>query len=284
MACRTPSFHRILMTQSSGNRKDNFPATTKPPAEQFGLLASKFGRRLLLGTGSASLVAVGANFGGLTSFLLGLSPDTGRNLKLDVVYPIGGYRRCIDTTDEFEFIYPANWVGDQTLLYRAAARTELQRSLDPPPLNNSTSTTDRRRRSNVNEPAVAFGPPGSTGELNVSVIVSPVPPDFSIEAFGGAEEVGRAIVRTIAGRRPDQVKGTLMKSSLRLDSDDQRNVKYYEIEFRVESPAFRRHNVAVCCAVDGRLFTLNAQAPESGWIDVEKDFRRIAESFRLVTS
>lgn len=71
-----------------------------------------------------------------------------------------------------EFIYPANWVGDQTLLYRAAEKKEFERSLDPPPLNNM-------RRKNVNEPVVAFGPPGSSGELNVSVIVSPVPLDFS---------------------------------------------------------------------------------------------------------
>ncbi|CAN1355863.1 PsbP domain-containing protein 7, chloroplastic [Linum perenne] len=238
MACRSPSFHKILMTQSSGDRKNSFPDSTRPPSEQFAPLASKFGRRLLVGTGSASLVAVGANFGGLTSFLLGLSPETGRNLKLDVVYPTGGYRRC--ATEGF-------------------------------------GHDERRRRSN--DPAVAFGPPGSTGELNVSVIVSPVSPDFSIEAFGGAEEVGQAIVRTIAGRRPG-VKGTLMQSRLRLDSE--RNVKYYELEFRVESSSFQRHNVAVCCAVDGRLFTLNAQSPESGWMNVEKDFRRIAESFRLV--
>lgn len=71
-----------------------------------------------------------------------------------------------------EFIYPANWVGDQTLLYRAAKRKELERSLDPPPLGG-------RRRPNINEPVVAFGPPGSTGELNVSLIVSPVSQDFS---------------------------------------------------------------------------------------------------------
>lgn len=75
-----------------------------------------------------------------------------------------------------EFIYPSSWVGDQRLLYREAEKSEYERSLDPPPLTNSTM--DRRRR-NVNEPLVAFGPPGSSGELNVSVIVSSVPPDFS---------------------------------------------------------------------------------------------------------
>lgn len=68
-------------------------------------------------------------------------------------------------------MYPAKWVGDQTLLYRALER--LERELDTP-----TTVSNNRRRS-VSEPVVAFGPPGTTGELNVSVIVSPVPQDFS---------------------------------------------------------------------------------------------------------
>ncbi|CAL1407406.1 unnamed protein product [Linum trigynum] len=280
MACTTAPIRRVFPTQASGDRKDSYQNSAKPPAEQFAPLASQFGRRLLLGTGSAALVAVGANFGGITSFLLGLSPGTGRDLKLDVVYPIGGYSRCIEASDGFEFIYPANWVGDQTLLYRAAAKAELQRSLDPPPLDKNSRSA--RRRSSVNEPVIAFGPPGSTGELNVSVIVSLVPPDFKIEAFGGAEEVGEAVVRAITGsaRRPE-VKGTLIRSSLR--EDRLSNVNYYELEFRVESPSFHRHNVAVCCARGGRLFTLNAQAPESAWTNVSKDFRRIAKSFRLTS-
>lgn len=101
-----------------------------------------------------------------------------------------------------------------------------------------------------------------------------------IEAFGGPDEVGEAVVRSItgSGQRPD-VKGTLIKSSLREDSVT--NVKYYELEFRVESPSFRRHNVSVCCARDGRLFTLNAQAPESEWPGLKSEFYRIANSFSL---
>ena len=75
-----------------------------------------------------------------------------------------------------EFIYPARWVGDQRLLYRAAEKKEFERSFDPPPLNNNAKTNGRRK--NINEPVVAFGPPGTSGELNVSVIVSPVPLDF----------------------------------------------------------------------------------------------------------
>ena len=85
------------MTQSSGDPKE----TERPPAEQFAPLASTFRRRLLVGFGSASLVAVGADFAGITSFLLGLSPETSRSLKLDVVYPVGGYSRCLETNEGF---------------------------------------------------------------------------------------------------------------------------------------------------------------------------------------
>ncbi|XP_065851964.1 psbP domain-containing protein 7, chloroplastic [Euphorbia lathyris] len=280
MALQNLCCQRICATQSSGDRKESFQELAKTPAEQFGPLASTFRRRLLVGVGSASLVAVGANFGGITSFLLGLSPEIGRNLKVDVLYPIGGYSRCVDTNEGFEFLYPSTWVGDQTLLYRAAEKKEFERSLDLPPL--SSMKFGDRRRKNVNEPVIAFGPPGSTGELNVSVIVSPVSRDFSIEAFGGPKEVGEAVVKTVtaSSRRPD-VRGTLVNSILREDS--MTKVKYYELEFRVEGPSFRRHNVAVCCARDGRLYTLNAQAPESKWQNVEEKFHRISKSFSLLS-
>lgn len=217
-----------------------------------------------------------------------------------------------------EFIYPANWVGDQTLLYRATKQQEFQRSLDPPPLDPSKSID--RPRKNVTEPIVAFGPPGSTGELNVSVVASTVPLDFSsvssffvflyyickksnfiwklriprrilqqiyvifhrIDSFGGPGEIGGLVIGAVtgSGRQPD-VKGTLIESSLREDSS--RGIKYYKLEFRVEHPLFRRHNVAVCCSRRGKLYTLNAQAPELAWPQVKSAFYTIADSFNLTS-
>ncbi|KAK4491095.1 hypothetical protein RD792_001817 [Penstemon davidsonii] len=233
----------------------------RPPADQFQPLYSVFRRRFLTSVGSASLLAVGANFGGFTSFLLGFSPEASRNLKLDAIYPIGGYSRYIDTNEGFG---------------QAAGKAE--KSLDPPPLSGGGGGV---RKRTVNEPEVAFGPPGSNGELNVSVIVSAVPIDFSIEAFGGAQEVGEAIVRKITGSgKLTDVKGTLIGSNVREDSVSK--VKYYKLEFGVESPMFQRHNVAVCCAQNGRLFTLNAQAPESAWPQLKSQFYTIADSFYLV--
>lgn len=96
MAIQYKLFHRTYMTQQNPNDQKE-----KVPAEQFLPLAATFRRRLLTGIGSASLVAVGANFAGTTSFLLGLSPDTARNLKLDVIYPIKGYSRCIKPEEGF---------------------------------------------------------------------------------------------------------------------------------------------------------------------------------------
>ncbi|XP_051145142.1 psbP domain-containing protein 7, chloroplastic [Andrographis paniculata] len=260
--------HRIYCTTQSSHDGGNNHFRT--PADQFRRLQSVFRRRLLTGIAAASALAIGANFGGVTSFVLGFSPEAARSLKLDAVYPVAGYSRYIDANQGFEFVYPETWLGDQTLLYRAAGRAE--RSLDPPPLSDGG-----RRRKAVNEPAVAFGPPGSTGELNVSVIVSPVPIDFSIEAFGGAEEVGANVVRTIAGKRTD-VMGRLIGSSMRVDA----KARYYEIEFGVEGRDFLRHNVAVCCARQGRLFTLNVQAPESAWPQYQTQLYTIAHSFTLL--
>ncbi|KAL5712961.1 PsbP domain-containing protein 7 [Ranunculus cassubicifolius] len=275
------ALQHYLYTCNYSLRRASLPQANNDPkqipvAEEFAPLASVFRRRFVTGVGTASVVALGANFLGITSFLLGFSPDTGRNLKLDVLYSVNGYSRCIDTNEGFEFIYPSNWVRDQTVFYRAVGKAELQRSLDPPPLNGIP------RRQNFNEPVIAFGPPGSNGELNISVIVSPVSLDFSIEAFGGPREVGEAIVRKItgSGKRPD-VKGNLIESSLRTDTS--KNLNYYKLEFTVETPTFRRHNVAICCVRSGRLFTLNAQAPESAWPAVKKDFCNVADSFVLTS-
>uniref|UniRef100_A0A0F7H1H7 Photosystem II reaction center PsbP family protein n=1 Tax=Cypripedium formosanum TaxID=53042 RepID=A0A0F7H1H7_9ASPA len=269
-AAPSPPLLSLRVRASAGGRS---------PVDDFAPLAAVFRRRLLSGAGAASLVAVGANFGGLTSFLLGLSPETARQLRLDVLYPVQGFTRCYDPDRGFEFIFPANWVGDQTLLYKAVIIAESQRSLDPPPLGGGTSFS--RISGGSNEPAVAFGPPGSSGELNVSVIISSVPLKFSIEAFGSPKEVGESVLRKIAAsRREPDVRASLIDATLR--QDPSMEVNYYKLEFAVQSPSFRRHNIAVCTARGGKLFTLNAQAPESSWPAVRDELCKIADSFNII--
>lgn len=94
---------QIYMTHEppSDSQKDRIQEVTIRQSNQFAPLESVFRRRLLTGIGTASVVALGANFAGITSSLLGLSPDGARSLRLDVIYPIGGYTRCLDTNEGF---------------------------------------------------------------------------------------------------------------------------------------------------------------------------------------
>ena len=64
-------------------------------------------RRLFLGAALASSVSLGSNFLGCTSFILGKFPQTSRDWKLDQVYPVDGFLRCVENTAGFgENIFP----------------------------------------------------------------------------------------------------------------------------------------------------------------------------------
>jgi hypothetical protein len=101
--------------------------------------------------------ALGGNLGGLTSWLLGLDGGhTASSLRVDRIVPVLGFKRCYDAAYGYEFVYPADWLADQTLLFRAAQRAEAARALDPPPLRRAPKPRE------VTEPSAAFGPAGST--------------------------------------------------------------------------------------------------------------------------
>ena len=96
---------------------------------------------------------------GPSSFLLSL--DGGKlaeSSRLDVLWPVNGSRRCLDTGNGYTFLYPASWLADQTLYRRYAARVEREAALDLPTLRR-----ERMRQQGAAEPTAAFGPAGSTG-------------------------------------------------------------------------------------------------------------------------
>jgi len=229
-------------------------------------------RRFVLGTSVGLLVALGANFLGVTSALLSLNPALSRAARVDVLYPVQGYKRCLETSRGFEFIYPAQWVGDQRLLYRAVERAERERSLDLPSLQQQQN----RRRSI--DPVVAFGPPGSNGELNVSIVVAPTLPSFTLEKLGGPKEAGETLLHRFIAPEGSNKVANLVNAERREDM----GVVFYTLEFIVEGPAFSRHNVAVYATSGGELFSLNAQSPKALWPNVKNQFREMANSFRLL--
>ena len=54
-----------------------------------------------MGTIAGSVIALGADFLGSTSAILSLNPDFFRGLRADVLYPIGGYKRCLESSKGF---------------------------------------------------------------------------------------------------------------------------------------------------------------------------------------
>ncbi|KAJ7284292.1 hypothetical protein O6H91_Y078400 [Diphasiastrum complanatum] len=138
------------------------------------VMVDAFTRRFVVGTGASLLVALGGNLGGVTSFLLGINPGLAQRLRLDFLYPVDHFLRYFDSEKGFEFIYPESWVIDQRLLLRAIQKAESVRSLDLPAVQKNPRVSRL-----PTEPIVALGPPGTNGELNVSVIVAPTAPGFS---------------------------------------------------------------------------------------------------------
>mmetsp|Transcript_13780 Transcript_13780/g.41609 ORF Transcript_13780/g.41609 Transcript_13780/m.41609 type:complete len:256 (-) Transcript_13780:655-1422(-) len=133
------------------------------------------GRRAVIGGLTGLGIALVGNLGGLSSFLLSLDGGAlaGR-LRADVLIPVRGYRRALNTNTGYEFLYPSPWLVDQRLFRRAAEQAEKRRSLDPPALRAQRGGEDRR----VAEPQVAYGPPGTSGEENVSIIAAPIQSPF----------------------------------------------------------------------------------------------------------
>mmetsp|Transcript_23501 Transcript_23501/g.56213 ORF Transcript_23501/g.56213 Transcript_23501/m.56213 type:complete len:310 (-) Transcript_23501:544-1473(-) len=148
-------------------------------------------RRAVLGFLGGFSIAFFANFAGISSFLLSLDGGNfARALRLDVLIPVSGFKRCFVPRDGFELLVPRDWLADQTLYRRAAARAE--RSLDPPSLR------DRRPRKDKFEPVAGFGPPGTSGEDNLSVIVAPIQPGKALSDLGSPETVGEGLLQRLA--------------------------------------------------------------------------------------
>ena len=57
---------------------------------------------------------------------------------------------------------------------------------------------------------VAYGPPGSTGETNVSVIVSPLAEGFDLDGFGTPQQMGQSLLDLVIAP-PENPQGKVAK-------------------------------------------------------------------------
>ncbi|KAA6421967.1 MAG: photosystem II reaction center family [Trebouxia sp. A1-2] len=245
------------------------PSVSHKPEGELQLLPNR--RFFLAGVGSLSIILV-SNLGGGTGLLLGL--DGGQlagKSKIDSLFPVRGLKRCINYQQRFEFQYPGDWLADQNMYARRAQRIERSNGLDP--------AAPTRQKRTVAEPEAAYGPPGSSGEENISVVVAPIQPGFKLESLGTAEQAGRRFLETTVASINANREAKLLAAESRHDDTGQ---LYYNLEYTVKSPQFFRHNLSVYAARDGLLYTLNAQCPEDKWTTEKDKLTVAAKSFALL--
>ena len=237
-------------------------------------------RRVFLGVLGTTALALGGNFLGVTGALLDANPDLAARARLDIIYPVRGLKRCYNPEKGYEFSYPAAYLGDATMVSRAATQRERANPLDPPPLG-APAAAPKIFGQTVQEPQSAFGPVGGTGEENVSVIVSKSPPGgFRLDRFGDAENQAEWLLANVLARPGSGKTAELVGAFTRRGAAPTAN--YYTFEYTIKSEqGWFRHNVAVFAEFGGRLYTLVAQVPETEWETRRDDFRRTAESFRV---
>ncbi|KAK9830941.1 hypothetical protein WJX81_008357 [Elliptochloris bilobata] len=236
-------------------------------------------RRAALGALAGLGIVLGGNLGGATSALLALdNGGAARRLRADVLFPVGGFRRCLDLQAGYEFVYPAAWLADQTLLFRRAQRLEQRLGLDPPAVR-------RAPRREVAEPGAAYGPPGGSGEESISVVAAPLAGvRFALSDLGGPAEAGARFLETVVAP-PGSGRATELLSAM--ERRDEEGTLYYVLEYtaRATAPGFGkwfRHNLSIYAARGGRLYTLNAQCPQARWPALRAQLQAAADSFLLI--
>ncbi|CAM9761315.1 unnamed protein product [Ectocarpus sp. 12 AP-2014] len=223
-------------------------------------------------------VALGGNLFGVTSTLLGsVAPEASRDLRVDLLFPIGGFKRFYSPEDGYEFMYPDTWVGDSGLALRR------QRDLEDLRASPAAVARARQRRSS-SAPEVAFGPQGGDGIENVSVVKSELMPGFSLKrTLGDPKEAAEKILSTVIAPPDSGREWELLDA---FEDNREPGGLVYQFEYRIQGQRIRKpmRNVGVVAARGSTLFTVTVLAPEESWGGKGgrgEKFRQMANSFRL---
>ncbi|MEM9274559.1 MAG: photosystem II reaction center PsbP [Cyanobacteria bacterium P01_F01_bin.143] len=157
---------------------------------------------------------------------------------------ISGVQTYVNTSAGYEFLYPNGWIP----------------------------VTVRGGSSNV---SVVYRDLVERSE-NLSVIVSDVPADETLEDLGTPTEVGYRFFKAV---NDDQDRETKFISAESRQRDAQ---TYYILEYKVTLPNDAiRHNVASVAVSRGKLFTFNISTFEKRWSNVQDTFKIAARSFTV---
>ena len=113
---------------------------------------------------------------------------------------------------------------------------------------------------------------------NLSVIISDVPANKTLEDLGTPSEVGYRFLNLVN----DSPELKREAAFLRAESREAKDKSYYLLEYEVDLPDQpQRHNIASVAVSNGKLFTFNLSAPESRWEKVKDTFEIAAKSFSV---
>ncbi|CAB9502332.1 PsbP [Seminavis robusta] len=255
------------------------PPRNTPTAQQMMAAMGTNPRRILLGTASATGIALLGNFLGVTSQLLTLVPeDTLEPTGIDTYFPRGDYKRV--SGEGYTFVIPKEWVGD-TFVELAKAQRAAR------PLDYKMSQGGR----GVTLPDKAFGPPGrlnpqtgvsEQGDTNVSVIAADGLNGFSLRGtLGSPTEAAEKLIRLSLA--PEGSGRTVVLTSAVEDVERQ----VYQFEYTVDrgntanKPLLRAISV-IAAPAGTSLITCTVTAPNAVWDTdpiLAAKLERIASSF-----
>lgn len=234
-------------------------------------------RRALGGIALASALALGGDLLGITQATLSLAPGPARRARLDVLYPVGGFKRFVAPDSAYELMYPKAWLADQAA---ALPKPGDVRALDGELVPRSVQARQRGPQLDA-----AFGPAGGGRTENLSVLRTNLGRGLDMSSlFGSPEQAAQRLLDTSIAPAGSGKAATLEGARLRPDG-----VLQFEYTVRFDADGPMRGAVIkneACVAYDARtgtLFTLTVLAPASKWADQRSGgmLRTVAPSFRL---
>lgn len=159
---------------------------------------------------------------------------------------VGGLKQYVDSAAGYRFFYPNGWV--------------------PVEVQDASEGVDVVFRDIIERTE------------NLSVIVSRVPKDKTLESLGTPTEVGyRFLKKTNASAPLGRETDLIAAGSYTVDA-----MPYYLLEYAVKQPdGQRRHNIASVAVSRGKLFTFNISTSEDRWEQVKDYFQKVAQSFTV---
>ncbi|MDB9375646.1 photosystem II reaction center PsbP [Nodularia sphaerocarpa] len=154
-----------------------------------------------------------------------------------------GFNSFVDSYDGYEFLYPNGWVQVKV----------------------------------ADGPDVVFHDLIEISE-NVSVVISPVPDEKSLQELGTPTEVGYKLGKA-ALAPPDSGRSAKLINAFERES---KGKTYYLLEYEVKLPNREdRHNVTSVAVSRGKLYTFNASIPERRWQRVKGLMQDVVTSFSV---